>query len=206
MTQDRTKTQLHQRITTKDETISTDKQRVGTSHALGENMSNIIDIRARLKTKSEGKSSAKQAGNVVDISQIRSEVLEEERRKVRRTILTEFIAVHTLVPGIGLMKVSLFNINESGVAFDIDSPKGHFQVGEEVAMRVYLNSNTYFPFVAKIKHVTHIEDEGVHRHGCEFVNGTINDVALHHFIKFIETVSASLKQDKGDVIVTKINS
>lgn len=168
--------------------------------------SNIIDIRSRLKSKADTRKAGKQSGNVVDISHIRSEVLEEERRKVRRTILTEFIAVHTLVPGHGLMKVTLFNINEAGVAFDVENLKGQFQVGEEIAMRVYLNSHTYFPFVVKVKHVTAVEDEGVQRHGCEFVPGTINDIALHHFIKFIETVSASLKQDKGDVIVSKINS
>jgi hypothetical protein len=173
-------------------------------------MSNIIDIRSRLKSqKQSAKGSEKPAGNeasIVDITEIRTEVLDEDRRKVRRTLLTEFIAVHTVVPGMGLMKVSLFNINDSGLAFDIDFKQGHFQVGEEVAMRVYLNHQTFFPFIVKVKHITDIQDEEVHRHGCEFIGGTINDVALHHFVKFIENVSASLKHDKGDVIVSNINS
>jgi hypothetical protein len=169
-------------------------------------VSNIIDIKARLKALSPKNEQIQESANIVDMSERRSQTLEEERRKVKRTILTEFIAVHTLVPGIGLMKVSLFDIHESGLAFDIDENKGHFSVGEEVAMRVYLNAQTYFPFVVKVKHVRDIEDEGVRRHGTEFVKGTINDIALHHFIKFIETVSASLKQDRGDVMVSKINS
>ncbi len=169
-------------------------------------MSNVIDLKGRRKPNQRIVSSEQEEANIVDISNIRSRTLDEERRKVKRTILTEFIAVHTLLPAIGLMKVALFDVNESGMAFDIEEGRGHFSVGEEVAMRVYLNSKTYFPFIVKVKNIRTVEDEGVQRHGCEFVKGTINDIALHHFIKFIETVSASLKQDRGDVMVSKINS
>lgn len=168
-------------------------------------MGDVIDIRSRLKGQKQAKNQQTE-GSVVDIAEMRSEILKEDRRKVKRTILTEFISVHTVVPGMGLMKVALFNINEDGLAFDIEKARGHFQVGEEVAMRVYLNHQTYFPFVVKIKHMTEIKDEEVHRHGAEFVKDTVNDVALHHFIKFIENVSASLKHDKGDVLVSNINS
>ena len=175
--------------------------------SVGGFMGNIIDFPSRKKAQAQdSQRNENQGASVVDITELRSEVLSEDRRKVRRTILTEFIAVHTVVPGMGLMKVALFNINANGLAFDIDFKKGHFQVGEEVAMRVYLNHQTYFPFIVKVKHITYISDEEVHRHGCEFVKDTINDVALHHFIPFIECVSASLKHDKGDVIVSGLNS
>ena len=42
------------------------------------------------------------------------------------------------------------------------------------------------------------------RHGAGFVVGTINDVALHHFVHFIESVSASLETDNGDVMVSSL--
>ena len=170
-------------------------------------MGDIIDLKSRQKSlKSGHKNNSVSGASIVDIGQKRSEILQEDRRKVKRTLLTEFISVHTVVPGVGLLKVALFNINDNGLAFDVDSHKGHFQAGEEVAMRVYLNHQTYFPFVVKIKHVTDVNDEGVHRHGGEFMKGTINDVALSHFVKFIENVSASLKHDNGDVVVSNINS
>ncbi len=172
-------------------------------------MSNVIDISSRLnKAQSESQTSEvnETGAPVVDISELRTSAQNEDRRRVRRTLLTEFIGVHTVVPHIGLMRVALFNINENGLAFDIDFKKGHFRVGEEVAMRVYLNHETYFPFVVKVKHLTDVQDEEVHRHGCEFINGSINDVALHHFVKFLENVTASLKSDRGDVIVSNLNS
>ena len=82
--------------------------------------------------------------------------------------------------------------------------EGKFQNGEEVAFRVYMNQQTYFPFVVKVTHLREIHEEGVYRHGANFVKGTVNDVALQHFVKFIETVSASLQTDHGDVMVSNL--
>ncbi len=170
-------------------------------------MGNVIEFKARTESqKNKHQNTSDTGASVVSITELRKDVVTEDRRKVRRTILTEFIAVHTVVPNMGLMKVALFNIDENGLAFDIDFKKGHFQAGEEVAMRVYLNHQTYFSFIVKIKHITDVADEEVHRHGCSFMRETINDVALHHFVKFVETVSASLKHDNGDVTVSNINS
>ena len=186
----------------KDETFSADK----TVGIMGETMGDIIDFQSRAKTKEIQKQLKSGEAGVVDIAEKRAEILSQDRRNVKRTILTEFIAVHTVLPGMGLLKVTLYDINENGVAFDIEDARGHFSAGEEVAMRVYLNHQTYFPFVVKVKHVGHIQDESVHRHGAEFVKGSINDVALHHFVKFVESVSAGLKHDNGDILVSNINS
>lgn len=169
-------------------------------------MGDIIDFKVRSKAKSTETLESPKGSEIVDITERRSELLRQDRRRVKRTILTEFIAVHAVVPAMGLMKVFLFDINEEGLSFDIETARGHFRSGEEIALRVYLNHQTYFPFIAKIRHVTEISEEGVVRHGAEFVKGSLNDVALHHFIKFIETVSASLKSDKGDIVVSNINS
>jgi hypothetical protein len=135
----------------------------------------------------------------------RQEMLSRERRQVKRTILTEFVGAFVVLPEQGLLKVALYDISENGVAFDLEITDGRFQNGDEVAMRVYLNHSTYFPFTIKISNSRAITDEGVIRHGANFVKGTINDVALHHFVKFIENVSATLKKDDGDVLVSNLS-
>jgi hypothetical protein len=150
-------------------------------------------------TKADSKAS------VVDISSKRQEIIQEERRSVRRTILTEFIGVHTVVPGYGLQKCALYDISVNGLAFDLTKKQGHFQAGEEVAMRVYLNHKTYFTFVVQVRSSRFVKEEGVHRHGASVVKGTANQEALEHFIRFIETVSANLKTDHGDVIVSNLD-
>lgn len=134
----------------------------------------------------------------------RQEMLTHERREVKRTILSEFIGAFIVIPQRGLQRVSIYDISDNGIAFDLDPEAGKLMAGEEVAMRVYLNNQTYFPFIAKVANVRLIPEEGVTRHGCGFVKGTVNDVALHHFVRFIETVSASLQTDHGDVMVSNI--
>ena len=108
------------------------------------------------------------------------------------------------MPGQGLMKVSLYDISETGIAFDLDHDKGQFKAGEEVAVRVYMNQNTYFPFTVKINNLRAVDDEATVRHGANFVLGTVNEIALFHFVKFIETVSASLERDNGDIMVSNL--
>lgn len=168
-------------------------------------MGDVIDFKAR-QSGSTQKSKKSENSGVIDIAQKRMQILEDDRRRVKRTLLTEFIAVHAVVPGAGLQKVILYDINEHGLSFDLGFKFGQFVANEQLAMRVYLNHQTYFTFTVNIKRVNEIKDEQVYRHGGEFVKGTLNDVALHHFVKFMETVSASLRNDKGDVIVSNINS
>jgi hypothetical protein len=172
---------------------------------------NIIDLKRHFKAKQ--KSNKKRirenvpGASVLDMIERREAVLQDERREVRRTILTGFIGAFVVIPvradatG-GLMKVDIYDISENGIAFDMESKDGHFSKGEDVAMRVYLSQEIYFPFVVKIQNFRELNGEAITRHGANFVRGTVNDQALHHFVKFIETVSANLVRDTGDVMVS----
>ncbi len=172
--------------------------------------SNVIDISKRRKARDgkakEPKSEKTEAAAVVDMTERREAILSSERRQVKRTILSEFIAAFILVPEKGLQKVSIYDISADGIGFDLDLSSGNLQEGEEVAMRVYLNQFTYFPFVVQISNVRVIPNEGVARHGCGFMKATVNEDALRHFVSFIETVSASLRTDHGDIMVSGLGS
>lgn len=167
-------------------------------------LNNVIDLKTRNRKMKKVGDKSYQAAPVLDMTERRNEMLSTERRKVRRTLLTEFIGAQVVIPERGLQKVALYDISEDGVSFDVESGVGKFQLGEEVSFRVYLNQFTYFPFVVKIANSRAIVEEGCVRHGGLFVKGTVNDVALHHFVKFMETVSASLRTDHGDVMVSGI--
>lgn len=169
-------------------------------------MGKVLDITSRLKAQNpleNGKIDS--AAEIHDITHARQEMLSRDRREVKRTILSEFVGAYVVLPEKGLLKAVLYDVSENGLAFDLDLEEGGFNQGEEVAMRVYLNHSTYFPFTIHVSNCRAIEDEGVVRHGANFVKGTMNDVALHHFVKFIENVSASLKTDSGDVLVSHIS-
>jgi len=156
------------------------------------------------KSESVENNSSDKAG-VLDMTAKREVILNEERRQVKRTILNEFIGANVIVPDRGLLKIALHDISIDGLAFDLEPGVGQFNVGDEIAVRVYMNQKTYFPFLIKVRNVRFIEDEGVYRHGGELTKGDANENALFHFVKFLETVSASLQTDNGDVTVTQIN-
>lgn len=174
--------------------------------------SNVIDLSKRRKVRKPDEVATKgrkvdqtkgpAEASVVDMTERREAILSSERRQVKRTILSEFIAAFILVPEKGLQKVAIYDISADGIAFDLDLSSGGLKEGEEVAMRVYLNQFTYFPFVVSIANVRAIPNEGVTRHGCGFMKATVNEDALRHFVSFIETVSASLRTDHGDVMVS----
>jgi hypothetical protein len=176
-------------------------------------MKNVLDLTRRLKKKAKAakptksttqKTGTAKAAQVLDMTERRNEILQQERRQVKRTLLTEFIGAFALVPQKGLLKVTLYDISEQGLAFDMENAAGHYSLGEEVAMRVYLSQSTYFPFVVTVQNIRTIGEESVYRHGVNFVSDSINMEALHHFVKFIETVSSSLHGDEGDLVVSSL--
>lgn len=138
------------------------------------------------------------------MTQRRKKALEMERRTVKRTILSEFIGAHIVVPHQGLKKVAFYDISEGGLAFDVSAKDGQLNKGEEVRVRVYLNHKTYFPFDVKVADVRFIPEEDIYRHGASYVKDSFNNVALKHFVGFLETVSAGLKTDGGDVMVSNL--
>jgi hypothetical protein len=166
-------------------------------------MGTILEFKTRSSTHRDPGAS-RGAGAVVDMTEKREERLAHEQRAVKRTILSQFVGASVVVPSRGLERVVLYDISEGGIGFDMDDQFGHFRAGDEVAMRVYLNHSTYFPFFVRIANVRHVGEDRVYRHGGGFVEGTINNEALHHFVKFIETVSAALKTDQGDVMVSSL--
>lgn len=163
----------------------------------------MIDLTERLShRKQRGNFKSQGAAEILDLVEPRQAILKEERRDLRRTILTEFVGAFVVVPERGLLRVSLFDISDDGLAFEVDTQQGAFLADERIAMRIYLNHKTYFEFVVQVKWHENFEDAGFIRHGTQFVKNTVNDVALSHFVRFIEAVSVNLQADEGDLQIS----
>ncbi len=170
-------------------------------------MGQVIDLMARLlKAGTSIPVVENQAAEVVDISSARALQISEDRREVRRTVLTEFISLHAVIPGYGLLRVTLFDINDRGLSFDLEEAKGKYNVTDQIELRIYLNHQTYFPITTQVAYIKKIEDEGVYRHGCEFAKDSINNQALKYFVGFLESVTTHFRKDSGDLTITRINS
>ncbi|MBC7742951.1 MAG: PilZ domain-containing protein [Bdellovibrionaceae bacterium] len=169
-------------------------------------MGKLIDLTPRLKTLAPSlESFSTEPTDVLSYEEQKQKILFHERRQIKRTILTEFVSAMVVLPEKGLLKVAIYDISEEGISFDIEPENGEFKLDEQVSMRVYLNQKTYFPITIQVKHVTHERSEGVIRHGSVFMRGAETDAALQYFVRFIESVSAGLKKDEGDLMAPKIS-
>lgn len=146
-----------------------------------------------------------QSSQVITLEQARKALVDKDKRQTQRTILSDLVSVYAILPERGLLKVDVHNLGEKGLAFDIETYQGAYEINEKVAMRVYLNHKSYFPFEVEVKHVTPIYEEGIHRHGALFTGENTNNVALGHLIKFLEAVSTDLKEDHGDLMIPNIS-
>lgn len=169
-------------------------------------MGNILQFPGPKPPEEKSEATPAADGQVLDVTQRIQDRQAEDRRRVKRVVLNEFISAHVYVPGRGLLKIALKDINEGGIAFDIEQKQGEFTRTETLEVRFYLNHETYFKFHAQVAHATLLENEGVYRHGCKFVGDSINNVALHHFVAFLQNIAASLRTDKGDRIITNLYS
>lgn len=171
--------------------------------ATDDNVVYLKDIKRSKETRVENTQASNGAESVVAIGELREQIIAEERRKVRRTLLTEFIGASVILPGSGLVRVTMNDISLNGLSFDVVKKYGSFKKGDTVALRVYLNHSTYFPMEITITHAREEESEGVYRHGAKFDKESQNHEALSHFIKFMETVNTSLRADLGDIMLSK---
>ncbi len=85
---------------------------------------NVINLALRRGKSADGVEGVKavttdKPAAVLDMTERREAMLSQERRRVRRTILSEFVGVHVVVPNHGLMSVTLFDIAEGGLSFDV---------------------------------------------------------------------------------------
>jgi len=172
-------------------------------------MAKIIDITPRLKTVAHNESVTGSVNdqNLLNLNEFQGTsklTLIKERRQVERTILSDLISGMIVLPEKGLAKISLYDISEEGLSFELPPGLGSYKVGEEIALRVYLNQKIYFPLQVTIKHATYDTHEGVVRHGVEYLKSESADVALRHFVNFIISVNQGLKIDEGDLIASPV--
>ncbi|MCB0393624.1 MAG: PilZ domain-containing protein [Bdellovibrionales bacterium] len=163
---------------------------------------NVIPFRNRKGKKDDSLEikTLKADHEIIDITDRRQEIIRAERRRAKRTVLTQFVGAFIVLPKKGLQKVELYDIADKGVSFDIPFEVGKLDIGEEVAMRFYINQKTFFPFTIRITNCRDINEEGIFRQGSEFLRDPSNTDALNHFVKFIEAISLSLQEDSGDIV------
>ncbi len=161
---------------------------------------NLIDLTARLKQKSkETPVKGNVKAQVLDLVERRQDAIVQERRALKRTILTEFIGFSVVTEKGLVSDIPLYDISKNGISFETPIKIPLVNEGQEVAVRIYMTQKTYFTFNIKVKNIRYTNDDGIYRYGAEFMKDDTKKEALQNFIKFIESVSQHLRADNGDL-------
>ncbi|HLB59207.1 MAG TPA: PilZ domain-containing protein [Bdellovibrionota bacterium] len=137
-------------------------------------------------------------GNVISLVDVR----EEERRRFTRIVLQGLYRIRVVIPGPqgGLADVAVNDISSDGISFDLTS-LGSFNVGDLVALRIYLSPEFYLPIAVKIQNVKAI-GKGIMRHGARFERDPSYEYeAIHAMVKFLQAAQRRSKRDQGDRMI-----
>jgi hypothetical protein len=142
---------------------------------------------------------------VVDLSERRNERVATDRRNVTRTVLSQFIGVFLVLPSAGLKAISVYDISDGGLSFDLANEFGNYKGGDSLTLRIYLSHDTYFSFQLDIVNSRPSDFAGSRRHGAIFKKHDDSYNTLVYFAKFLQNVSSIARKDHGDLQVGRID-
>ena len=125
---------------------------------------------------------------VVNLSSVRKEMIEEKRRDYERVVFKSNFGVFTLLEEIGLYAIEVLDISEGGMLFQTSqSSRFKAKVGDSIPVRFYFATDHYLAIDVKIvRSFDAIEDgHAVHRYGCLIDKTMASYSAIYHFVQFI---------------------
>jgi hypothetical protein len=125
---------------------------------------------------------------VVNLSSVRQEMIEEKRRTYERVVFKSSFGVYTLREDGGLNAIEVVDISEGGMQFQTsESSSVKLQTGDVVPVRFYFSTDHFISIDVKVVRSFSAIEEGVavHRYGCLMDKTMASYAAIYHFVQFI---------------------
>ncbi|MGZ3694577.1 MAG: PilZ domain-containing protein [Bdellovibrionota bacterium] len=125
---------------------------------------------------------------VVNLSSVRQEIIEEKRRNYERVVFRSNFGVYTLLPEGGLHAIEVVDISEGGMQFQTsENSTLNLDTGAVVPVRFYFATDHFIAIDVKVvRSFSAIEDgRAVHRYGCLMDKTMASYAAIFHFVQFI---------------------
>jgi hypothetical protein len=125
---------------------------------------------------------------VVDLSSVRQERIEERKRDYERVVFRSNFGVYTYNESVGLNAIEVLDISEGGMQFQTAERSSlRLDVGDVIPVRFYFASDHYIAIDVKVvRSFTAIENlRPVHRYGCLMDKSMASYSAIYHFVQFI---------------------
>jgi hypothetical protein len=144
------------------------------------------------------------SSHIVDFDQVRTQRLEEKKRKTERVMLREWVGVSCVGANLpqGMKSLEVIDLSEDGLAFRVPvyTGKGWPKEITEIQVRFYFTKDSFIPLKLAVQNIKTFEEDGVRyvRCGCTVdpVGGAYEAFAC--FVKFLKSYSMSSYTDRGD--------
>lgn len=125
---------------------------------------------------------------VVNLSSVRQEIIEEKRRDYERVVFKSSFGVYTQIEETGLHAIEVIDISEGGMQFQTSEKSSlRLETGAVIPVRFYFATDRFIAIDVKVvRSFSAIEDgRAVHRYGCLIDKTMASYAAIYHFVQFI---------------------
>lgn len=148
-----------------------------------------------------GTEGSEEAIKVVDFSQVRTQKLEEKRRKTERILFQNLLGVFCQVENTTIKELQLVDVSEDGCSFLIpfDTKNPWPANTGEFPIRLYFTQDTYLLVQVKIANSRPCIENGRRyvRYGCSVDQTTQSAEAYRQFVRFMKSYSEQAHKDSG---------
>jgi hypothetical protein len=142
---------------------------------------------------------------VIDLNEVRSQRLEEKRRKTERIFMNQFLGVYCMTGSNSMHQIEIVDVSEGGLGFQVPfNPEKPFPVADQnIPIRLYFNQDSFLQVHVTIQNSRPAVQNGTRytRYGCSIDTGTSTYVAYQAFVKFLKAYGEVSQKDNGDVNV-----
>ncbi|MEN9724152.1 MAG: hypothetical protein RJB38_2138 [Pseudomonadota bacterium] len=142
---------------------------------------------------------------VVDFNRIRSQKMDEKRRKTERIFFQNLLGVYCVTGNTEVRQLQLVDVSEDGIAFLIpfDTKNPWPRESGDLPIRLYFTQDTYLPIQVRVVNSRPSIENGVRyvRYGCTIDQTLQSYETYSQFVRFLKSFSEQAHKDDGNTSV-----
>lgn len=142
---------------------------------------------------------------VIDLNEVRTQRLEEKRRKTERVFMNQFLGVYCMTGANSMHQIEIVDVSEEGLGFQIPfNPEKEIPITDkDFPIRLYFNQESFLQVHVTIQNSRPAVQNGTRytRYGCRVDPNTSTFAAFQAFVRFLKAYGEVSQKDSGDVNV-----
>lgn len=143
---------------------------------------------------------------VIDLNEVRTQRLEDKRRKTERVFMNQFLGVYCMTGSNSMHQIEVVDVSDEGLGFQVpaDTGKPNPITDKDFPIRLYFNQESFLQVHVTVQNTRPARGENgtrYTRYGCAVDPTTSTYEAYQAFVKFLKVYGAVAQKDKGDVNV-----